>query len=308
MKMMKAIFLAVLLAPGVLLAQNPTQSVDITPLKNQLAAQQKLLDQQAQQIKALQSALAEQKKTLDSLSQGGAPAAALQESVTELKQQVSTVAAQEGQVSNPPLSPAAQQEEEELQRGPEIADVLPDTPAIPVGPAKLRIIGYPALTGVFRSNNSGGNVGTSFGSIPYTNTAPGNASEFRLSAQSTRLALRVDAPLQNNQTVAGYFEMDFGGSPNAGNIAVTSTSYTFRIRQAWFEYAKDKFSFDAGQLFTLMTPLKKGITPWPGDVATTQVVDTNYVAGTVVGRYPQFRMVYRASKDVNLGFSIENPE
>jgi len=149
-------------------------------------------------------------------------------------------------------------------------------------------------------------VGTSFGSIPFSNTAAGNASEFRLSAQSTRLALRADADLRSSK-IAGYFEMDFGGVV-ADNVAVTSTSYGFRIRHAWFDYSRDKFEFTGGQLLSLMTPLKKGITPWPGDVATTQVLDTNYVAGTVWGRYPQVRIVYRASKSVNIGLSFEDPE
>ena len=60
---------------------------------------------------------------------------------------------------------------------------------------------------------------------------------------------------------------------------------------AW-SYSKGKFEFTGGQLFTLMTPVKKNILPWPGDVSTTQVIDTNYVAGLVWGRYPQIRVVY----------------
>jgi hypothetical protein len=57
-----------------------------------------------------------------------------------------------------------------------------------------------------------------------------------------------------------------------------------------------------------MTPSKQNILPWPGDVATSQVVDTNYLAGTVQGRYPQLRFVYHLSKAASLGFSMENPE
>lgn len=57
-----------------------------------------------------------------------------------------------------------------------------------------------------------------------------------------------------------------------------------------------------------MTPLRKDILPWPGDVSLTQVIDTNYVAGLVWGRYPQIRFMYRASKQLSLGFSLENPE
>jgi hypothetical protein len=125
-----------------------------------------------------------------------------------------------------------------------------------------------------------------------------------LSPQSTRLAIRVDADLQKSRA-AGYFEMDFGGTV-PGNVAVTSSSYGFRIRQAWFDYAWGKYELTAGQLFSLMTPEKTDILPWPGDVATTQVIDTNYVAGLVQGRYPQVRLVYHASKATAFGFSVEN--
>ena len=205
-----------------------------------------------------------------------------------------------------PLSPEAQKVQDELQRGPEIADLTPDTPALNLGPAKIRLIGYTAFTGLYRTTNSGGNVGTSFASLPFDNTVPGNTSEFRLSAQSTRLALRADADLKSSKA-AGYFEMDFGGAV-PGNVAVTSSSYGFRIRQAWFDYSKGKWELTGGQLFSLMTPVKKDILPWPGDVSITQVIDQNYVAGLVWGRYPQLRVVYRYSDAASFGFSLENPE
>ena len=202
-----------------------------------------------------------------------------------------------------------QQEEQqaELQNGPEIADPKPDTPALKLGPAKIRILGYPAMTGVFRSTNSGGNTGTSFASIPFPNAWQGNTSEFRISPQSTRLALRADLSVGDTKA-AGYFEMDFGGSPNPGNIAVTSSSYSFRLRQAFFDWQPGKWDITGGQAFSLMTPEKVGITPWPGDVATTFVVDTNYVAGLVYGRYPQFRISHTPYKNFWWAFSIENPE
>ncbi|MGC2402818.1 MAG: hypothetical protein WA510_23700, partial [Acidobacteriaceae bacterium] len=205
--------------------------------------------------------------------------------------------------------PLAEQEKigEELQRGPEIADITPNTPALQLGPAKIRLLGYAAMNTVWRSSSSGGNIATNFANLPFDNTVPGDTSEFRVSSQTTRLALRVDTALKSSNA-AGYFEMDFGGGPNAGNVAVTLSGYTFRIRQAWFDWERGKWELTGGQLFTLMTPTKKDILPWPGDVATTHAVDFNYVAGLVWGRYPQFRVVYHASKQAAFGFSAENPE
>ncbi|HMD41430.1 MAG TPA: hypothetical protein VKH45_00020 [Candidatus Acidoferrum sp.] len=290
-----------------------SQVNDVAQLKEQMSAQQTLLEKQQAHIQALESALAEQQKLLanlvDTNSQRPHVIEAVAHPVTGPRTVVygqQTQGTMEVPQDQQPLSPEAQAVEDELQRGPEIADVTPDTPALQLGPAKIRLIGYAALTEVFRTTNSGGNVGTSFSSIPFDNTIPGNATEFRLSAQSTRLALRADADLKSSK-VAGYFEMDFGGTV-PGNVAVTSTSYGFRIRQAWFDYSKGKFEITGGQLFSLLTPVKKNILPWPGDVSTTQVVDTNYVAGLVWGRYPQLRMVYHYSSAASFGFSIENPE
>jgi hypothetical protein len=310
-KNVRTVLLCFLVVPSLVSAQSPTQSVDVGSLKSQVAAQQKMLDQQQQQIQALQAAMSEQRKMLQTMTQSGgnANAAALEQSVQDLQKSATDLKTNESQwtpPSNQPLSSQAEKVEEELQRGPEIADVTPDTPAIPLGPAKIRLIGYPALTSVFRSNSGGGNVGTSFGGIPFSNTVAGNTSEFRLSAQSTRLAIRADADLRNSR-VAGYFEMDFGGQV-PGNVAVSSTSYGFRIRQAWFDYSNGKFEFTAGQLFSLMTPSRQNILPWPGDLSASQVLDTNYLAGTVWARYPQVRFVYHLSSAASLGFSMENPE
>src|SRR3974390_277085 len=293
-------------------AQTTRDATEFDQLKSLVISQQKTLEHQQAQIEALQQALAEQKEMLaNALQRDGTDSSNIVSAVYHPSVETSIATKPQAPQNPPPsdqepLTPEQQKVEEELQRGPEIADVTPDTPAAKLGPAEVRLIRFPALTAVYRSTNSGGNVGTSFTSIPFDNGAPGNTSEFRLSPQSTRLAIRVDADLQKSRA-AGYFEMDFGGTV-PGNVAVTSSSYGFRIRQAWFDYAWGKFEITAGQLFSLMTPEKTDILPWPGDVATTQVIDTNYVAGLVQGRYPQFRVVYHASKNMAFGFSAENPE
>jgi hypothetical protein len=311
MKIVKVlvIVLAVLM-PLSMKAQSSATEMD--ELKAQMRAQQKLLEKQQAQIQTLESALATQQKMLASVVQRGGNGPRLAPAVdgtVDVKTGADEVESPQNRATpsdEQPLSPQAKEVEAELERGPEIADVTPLTPALQLGPAKVRVIGYPALTAMYRSNQSGGNVGTSFTSIPFSDTVPGNASEFRLSPQSTRLALRVDADLHNSKA-AGYFETDFAGTV-PDNVAVSSSSYGFRIRQAWFDYSKGKFEITGGQLFSLMTPAKKDILPWPGDVALTQVIDTNYVAGLVWGRYPQVRLVYHYSKAASFGLSIENPE
>ena len=296
-------------------AQTTIQAADLEQLKSMVRSQQILLEEQQAQIQALQLALAEQKQILVGIVQPHIQESKQVPAATRWNANDPMAPATQTQASNSQATPIdqepplAEQEKigEELQRGPEIADITPNTPALQLGPAKIRLLGYAAMNTVWRSSSSGGNIATNFANLPFDNTVPGDTSEFRVSSQTTRLALRVDTSLKSSNA-AGYFEMDFGGGPNAGNVAVTLSGYTFRIRQAWFDWERGKWELTGGQLFTLMTPTKKDILPWPGDVATTHAVDFNYVAGLVWGRYPQFRVVYHASKQAAFGFSAENPE
>jgi hypothetical protein len=290
------------------MAQTSSNMAEIENLILIVGQQQKTLEQQQAQIQALQSALAEQRKMLASVVQGATNSDTLNPQTNPRPDNHLQAQSEPSPISSEqqPLTPQQEQVEEELQRGPEIADVTPTTPALQLGPAKIRLIGYPALTGVWRSSNNGGNVATNFNNLLYDNTVPGTTSEFRLSPQSTRLALRVDADLKSSQA-AGYFEMDFVGAPVGGNL-VTQSGYPFRIRQAWLDWRKGKWEMTGGQLWSLMTPNKEGILPWPADIAAPQVIDLNFVAGFVVGRYPQFRLVYRPSEKMAFGFSVENPE
>ena len=303
---------ALAISSGPVVAQQSSTS-DIDLLKTQISSQQKLLEEQQAEIRLLQANLAEQQRILASIVQVNSDEATqvrvVERHMTDSKAEALDAETERGNVPShdqQPLSSEDQEIEDELQRGPEIADVTPTTPALELGPAKIRLIGYAALTNVFRSTNSGGNVATNFATIPFDNTVAGNTSEYRLSAQNTRLALRTDVDLASSR-IAGYFEVDFLGLV-PGNVPVTPTNYGLRMRQAWFDYVKGRWEITGGQLFSLMTPVKKSILPWPGDVAMPQVVDQNFVAGLVWGRYPQLRVVYHHSDAVSLGFSVENPE
>src|SRR5262245_14853258 len=78
--------------------------------------------------------------------------------------------------------------------GQEVASEQAQGPALDIGPAQLRIGGYLGVTGIYRSTNSGGGPGTNFATTPYDGTVAGSVSETRLSAQSSRISIRVDAP------------------------------------------------------------------------------------------------------------------
>jgi len=209
-----------------------------------------------------------------------------------------------------PTQPPAAGPQRPHNPGQEVAGEQAEGAALDVGPAKLRIGGYLGVTGLYRSTNSGGGPGTNFGETPYEDTLPGAVSEARLTAQSSRLSIRVDAPFPEARfrSLSGYFEMDFSGT-TPGNIAVTSSSAGFRLRQAFADVRYgDSFSFAAGQAFTLMTPPKQQLSVWPSDYEMSQAVDTNYLAGLVWERVPQVRFTWRPSKTFDWAVSVENPE
>jgi hypothetical protein len=108
--------------------------------------------------------------------------------------------------------------------------------------------------------------------------------------------------------LSGYFEMDFGGNA-PGNVAVTSSSSTLRVRHAVAEVQyRETLFMSVGQAFTLMTAFKDQLSTWPSDVELTQAVDTNYLAGMLWARLPQFRLTWRPSRRFNWAASVENPE
>ena len=168
-----------------------------------------------------------------------------------------------GAAQTPSAQPAGQKPLNPTQ---EIAKEQAEGPAIEAGPAKIRVGGYIGVHGIYRSTNSGGGVGTSFGSIPYADTVRGNVSEARLSAQASRLSLRVDADFPQGprfRRLSGYFEMDFAGS-TPGNIAVTTSGAGFRLRLAFAEVQYGQTFFLAvGQAFSLMTAPKDQLSVWP---------------------------------------------
>jgi hypothetical protein len=191
----------------------------------------------------------------------------------------------------------------------EVAGETPSGPAIVAGSTEIRIGGYLGLTGIYHSTASGGSPGTSFASIPYDDTILGTVSETRLSAQPSRLSIRVNAaPAPNRSTLAGYFEMDFAGTV-PGNAAVTSNSAGFRLRHAFGEAQfHGRLIIAAGQAYSLMTPARNQLSIWPSDYELSNAVDQNYLAGTVWDRSPQVRFTYRPSSAFNWAISAENPE
>jgi hypothetical protein len=180
---------------------------------------------------------------------------------------------------------------------------------IKFGATTLTPFGFMDLTGVYRSTTVGSGIGTSFGSIPYSNvsgTTIGPLSETRFSAQNSRIGLRADSNVDGTQ-VLGYTEADFLGNA-ANNVTTVSNSDTLRMRVYFVDVRKDDLEFLAGQDWSLLTPNRVGLSPVPGDIFYTQDMDTNYQVGLVWSRQPQLRLVYHPNANVAAGISLENPD
>jgi hypothetical protein len=177
-----------------------------------------------------------------------------------------------------------------------------------IGNAELTPGGWADILGIFRSSDIGSGTGTSFGAIPFNNQVPLAAlSEFRATAQTSRLSMKIDANVTDSTSVTGYVETDFNGfqPPNA---YTTTNSGTFRLRLAFADIKHGKWEVLGGQTWSLLTPNRAGLSSMPSEVFTGYRLDTNYFAGLVFSRQAGFRMIYHPADWWSIAFSLENPQ
>jgi hypothetical protein len=175
-----------------------------------------------------------------------------------------------------------------------------------IGIADFTPFGFMDFTGVYRNENTGGAIGSSFGSVPYSNGSTGQLSETKFSAQNSRVGLRIDSDV-NGTKVLGYLETDFLGNA-ASNLYVTSNADTLRLRNYFVDLKNGPWEFLAGQDWSLLTPNRAGISPLPSDVFYSNDMDTNYQAGLTWARQPQVRLTFHATDQIALALSVENPD
>lgn len=180
-----------------------------------------------------------------------------------------------------------------------------------IGNADFTPGGFVDITSVNRSTNVGSGIGTSFGSIPFNNVTTGHLTESRLTAQNSRLSLKVNTkfggPSSDKLDVTGYVETDFLGfqPPNANQ---TSNSNSLRLRLYFVDLKGSKWEIQAGQLWTWMTPNRVGLSPMPSDIFYSQNMDTNYQVGLTWARQTAFRVAYHPTSSWAIGISLENPQ
>ncbi|HEV8491959.1 MAG TPA: hypothetical protein VGR76_06800, partial [Candidatus Angelobacter sp.] len=148
---------------------------------------------------------------------------ALREAISEQQKQISQ---QQQQIQN-----LEQQLQEKTSGTPHVADAALRTAPVPVAatvvqetekpkesPLSFRIGGTDFTPGgfvdfenVFRTTNTGSNIATGFGAIPFSNTVQGHLTEFRSTGQYSRYNLKISGKYGANNVV-GYIEGDFNGN------------------------------------------------------------------------------------------------
>jgi len=300
----------------------------IIALKQQMALQQK-------QIEEMQKTLQQQKQLLEQLTkpapateQAAQPAAPAQpaKAAVVTEQAAQSHGSSLGEVaSTSPMIPQSQKKVENAAvplaaattirtAAPAAAEGTETSPLqLHIGSASLTPVGFMDFTSVWRNHAAGGNIGTSFGSVPYATITNGmtpyttNLSELRLSMQNSRIGFRADADVKGAHVI-GYMEADFLGTPASTNIAVTSNSNLLRSRLYWVDVRKGAWEVLAGQTWSLLTPGRVGISPIPGDLFYSQDIDVNYQAGLFWGRIPELRFVYHPSKQVAFAVALDSPD
>ena len=162
--------------------------------------------------------------------------------------------------------------------------------------------GFAAAETVWRQRATGGDVNTSFSSIPFPGQSAGMLSEFNASARQSRLSLLADGKLPRT-TFRGYFESDFLSAGVTSNDN-QSNSYTLRVRQAWAQAVLGHgWDITTGQMWSLATEDRSGLSVL--QEAIPQTIDSQYTVGFSWARQYGFRATKQLGDHLWIAASAE---
>ena len=168
-------------------------------------------------------------------------------------------------------------------------------------------VGFAAAESVFRSRAMNADVNTPFSSVPYGNSTQAYLSEFNASGRQSRLGLFVTAPTPLGKFGA-YYEMDFLGAGTTSNNN-QSNSYLFRQRQAWAQASTTSgFTITGGQMWSLVTEVKKGIINAPGGENLPNTVDAQYHVGFSWARQYGVRASQQLGPNAAIAIALEGSQ
>ncbi len=248
----------------------------------------------ADELKALREAIGEQQKQISQQ----------QQQIQTLQQQLENKTSGTPHVADAALHTAP-------APAPVAVDQASETPkesplSFRIGGTEFTPGGFVDFENVFRTTNSGSNIATGFGGIPYSNTVQGHLTEFRSTGQYSRYNLKITGKYGANN-VLGYIEGDFNGN-DAANVFVSTNSHTNRLRLYWLDLKRGKWEFLGGSTWGLETPNRVGLSPMPSDLALTLSEDANVHVGIPYTRAAEFRTVYHFTDKFQWGVALQNPE
>jgi hypothetical protein len=166
--------------------------------------------------------------------------------------------------------------------------------------------GFAAAETVYRTHATGGDIPTAFNAIPYESADAYSLSEFFGSGRQSRVSMMVEGKTGFG-VLRGYYEADWLGTGITSNNN-QSNSYVLRQRTIWAQAeTKDHWAFTGGQMWSMATEDKKGISNLSSDIMTPLTIDPNYVVGFVWTRQYGFR-VTKTFNHVAIGVAAENPQ
>jgi hypothetical protein len=166
--------------------------------------------------------------------------------------------------------------------------------------------GFTAAETIYRTKATGGDIPTAFSSIPYEGADAYSLSEFYGSGRQSRISLNAEGKTSWG-TLRGYYEADWLGTGITSNNN-QSNSYVLRQRVIWGSAeTNNRWKFVGGQMWSLATEDRVGISNDSGDILTPLTIDPNYVAGFAWTRQYGVRVV-KSFNHAAFGISAENPQ
>ena len=287
-------------APNSGSAQSGSVSDDLKALREAISQQQQQIAQQQQQLQALQQKLDEKNSTKQAQQDASSSSTAGTSSSNATRMAAGTPHVANASLNTTPVSATATMAQETEKK---------ESPlSFRIGGTEFTPGGFVDFENVYRTTNTGQNIATAFGTIPFSNAAAGTGqlSEFRSTGQYSRFNLKISGKYGENRII-GYFEGDFNGN-DAGNVVVTSNPHTTRVRLAWADFRRSNWEILAGQTWGLQTPNRVGLSPMPADVFAPIGEDAQTHLGLPYTRAAELRVVYHFTDKFQWGVAMQNPD
>lgn len=307
MRMLSTILCFFILIPGVIYGQTTSQQANPSPNNSDVAAELRAL---REALLRTQDQVAAQQQEIESLKaqlKTGQPGSAslMPASFTtqpSLSSQPSPETPSAAAISSSPALSVRSQHAAPRTQNDDQEEPTPAT-SIRIGSALLTPGGFVDFENIFRTTNTQNNIATAFATIPFSNTQQGHVSEWRTTAQFSRLNLKMEDSFHGTKLM-GYIEGDFSGN-NANNVYQSTSNLTNRLRLYFGMAQRGKWQLVGGQVWSWLTPNREGTGPIPSDLAITYNEDQNIGVGLPYTRAAEYRAAYHFNDHFTWGVGIE---